>query len=72
MTKPPMVAPIMPIVMVIIIPPGSGPGMAILASIPAMSPTTIQVRILTLSHLPLPSRTPTLRQYNLGSRHALL
>src|SRR5919199_1603074 len=57
--EPPITAPTMPITMVRIIPPGSGPGMAILASIPAIRPTIIQVRIPTIVlpptyHRPLP------------------
>src|SRR5918911_3346750 len=38
----------MPTTMVRIIRPGSGPGIAILASIPAIRPTIIQVRIPTI------------------------
>src|ERR687885_246220 len=59
--KAPITAPTMPTTMVRIIPPGSGPGMAILASIPAIRPTIIQVRIPTIVlpptyHRPLPSQ----------------
>ncbi len=51
--KPPIKAPAMPIKMVIMIPPGSGPGMIHFASTPAMSPTTINAKIPMRLHLPL-------------------
>src|SRR5829696_7603992 len=41
-SQPPRTAPTMPMMIVTIIPPGSGPGMIHLASAPAMSPTMIQ------------------------------
>src|SRR5829696_6283679 len=41
-SHPPRIAPIMPMMMVTIIPPGSSPGIANLASAPAISPTMIQ------------------------------
>src|SRR3989337_18973 len=41
-SHPPRTAPTMPMMMVTIIPPGSSPGIANLASAPAISPTMIQ------------------------------
>src|SRR5215208_1787583 len=41
-SHPPRIAPTMPMIMVTIIPPGSSPGNANLASAPAISPTMIQ------------------------------
>src|SRR5918997_4150073 len=41
-SQPPRTAPTMPMMIVTIIPPGSGPGMTHLARAPAMSPTMIQ------------------------------
>src|SRR5919107_2911181 len=52
-TKPPTNAPAMPIKIVIMIPPGSGPGITHLASTPAMSPTTINATMPMRFHLPL-------------------
>src|SRR5215203_5912652 len=51
-TKPPTNAPTIPIRIVIIIPPGSGPGITHLASAPAMSPITINATIPMRFHLP--------------------
>jgi hypothetical protein len=42
----------MPIKIVIMIPPGSGPGIAHLASMPAMSPITINATMPMRFHLP--------------------
>src|SRR5215216_8059034 len=52
-SQPPKTAPTTPIMIVTIIPPGSGPGMTHLASAPAMSPTRIQniKADITSSHL---------------------
>src|SRR5215204_2773579 len=50
--KLPTNAPTTPIKMVTIIPPGSGPGMAHLASAPAMSPITINATMPMRFHLP--------------------
>ena len=50
--KPPTNAPAMPIKIVIIIPPGSGPGITHLASTPAMSPITINATMPMRFHLP--------------------
>src|SRR5918997_3786179 len=50
--KPPTNAPTIPIKIVIIIPPGSGPGITHLASTPAMSPITISATIPMRFHLP--------------------
>src|SRR5215218_5515652 len=52
-TKPPTNAPAMPIKIVIMIPPGSGPGITHLASTPATSPTTINATMPMRFHLPL-------------------
>jgi hypothetical protein len=55
-TQPPMKAPTIPIRIVTIMPPGSGPGMTHFARIPAISPMTIQtmmVPMLIVFHLPL-------------------
>lgn len=51
--KPPTKAPAMPIKMVTMMPPGSGPGMIHFASTPAISPTTINAKIPMRFHLPL-------------------
>src|SRR5215212_3214995 len=51
--KPPTNAPAIPIKIVIMIPPGSGPGMTHLASTPATSPTTINATMPMRFHLPL-------------------
>ena len=51
--KPPIKAPAMPIKMVTMMPPGSGPGMIHFASTPAISPTTINAKIPMRFHLPL-------------------
>jgi hypothetical protein len=51
-TKPPTNAPAMPIKIVIMIPPGSGPGITHLASTPAMSPITINATMPMRFHLP--------------------
>src|SRR5215207_5171310 len=70
--NPPRRAPTMPMTMVMIIPPGSGPGMAILASIPAISPTTIQATIPTLlSPPPCHLVLHTVQQYSPAARCAL-
>src|ERR687889_1890989 len=50
--KPPTNAPAIPIKIVIMIPPGSGPGMTHLASAPAMSPITINATMPMRFHLP--------------------
>jgi hypothetical protein len=50
--KPPTNAPAIPIKTVIMIPPGSGPGITHLASTPAMSPITISATIPMRFHLP--------------------
>ena len=50
--KPPTNAPAIPIKTVIIIPPGSGPGITHLASTPAMSPITISATMPMRFHLP--------------------
>ena len=50
--KPPTNAPAIPIKTVIMIPPGSGPGMTHLASTPAMSPITINATMPMRFHLP--------------------
>src|ERR687889_1190391 len=42
-TKPPTIAPTIPIMAVTIMPPGSSPGNTSLASAPAINPTTIQL-----------------------------
>lgn len=42
----------MPIKIVIMMPPGSGPGIAHLASMPAMSPITINATMPMRFHLP--------------------
>ncbi len=52
-TKPPTNAPAIPIKIVIMIPPGSGPGMTHLASTPATSPITINATMPMRFHLPL-------------------
>src|SRR5215210_6410781 len=51
--KPPTNAPAIPIKIVIMIPPGSGPGITHLASTPATSPTTINATMPMRFHLPL-------------------
>ena len=51
--KPPTNAPAIPIKTVIMIPPGSGPGITHLASTPAMSPITINAMMPMRFHLPL-------------------
>ena len=51
--KPPTNAPTIPIKIVIMIPPGSGPGITHLASTPAMSPITINATMPMRFHLPL-------------------
>src|SRR5918998_1879578 len=51
--KPPTNAPAIPIKIVTMIPPGSGPGMTHLASTPAMSPITINATMPMRFHLPL-------------------
>lgn len=51
--KPPTNAPAMPIKIVTMIPPGSGPGINHLASTPAMSPITTNATIPMRFHLPL-------------------
>jgi hypothetical protein len=43
----------MPIKIVIMIPPGSGPGITHLASMPAMSPITINATMPMRFHLPV-------------------
>jgi hypothetical protein len=43
--KPPIKAPTTPMAIVRTMPPGSGPGVAILASIPAISPTIMRAKI---------------------------
>ena len=50
--KPPKNAPAIPIKTVIMIPPGSGPGITHLASTPAMSPITISATMPMRFHLP--------------------
>jgi hypothetical protein len=50
--KPPTNAPAIPIKTVIMIPPGSGPGITHLASKPAMSPITINATMPMRFHLP--------------------
>lgn len=50
--KPPTKAPAMPIKMVTMMPPGSGPGMIHFASTPAINPTTINAKIPMRFHLP--------------------
>ena len=50
--KPPTNAPAIPIKTVIMIPPGSGPGITHLASTPAMSPITISATMPMRFHLP--------------------
>src|SRR5215210_7611814 len=55
-TQPPMKAPTIPMRIVTMMPPGSGPGMTHFARMPAISPTTIQAMIapmLMALHLPL-------------------
>ena len=51
--KPPTNAPAIPIKIVIMIPPGSGPGITHLASTPAMSPITVNATMPMRFHLPL-------------------
>src|SRR5918995_578797 len=51
--KPPTNAPAIPIKIVIMTPPGSGPGITHLASTPAMSPITINATMPMRFHLPL-------------------
>src|SRR5215207_3235019 len=51
--KPPTNAPAIPIKIVTMIPPGSGPGMTHLASTPAMSPIAISATMPMRFHLPL-------------------
>jgi hypothetical protein len=51
--NPPTKAPAMPIRMVRMMPPGSGPGITHFASAPATNPITIQITISICSHLPL-------------------
>src|SRR5215208_4735784 len=66
--KPPTNAPAMPIKIVIMTPPGSGPGITHLASTPAMSPITISAIMPMRFHLPRIHYSPTGRhpqaQYN--------
>ena len=50
--NPPTNAPAIPIKIVIMMPPGSGPGMTHLASAPAMSPITINATMPMRFHLP--------------------
>jgi hypothetical protein len=57
--KPPTNAPAIPIKIVIMIPPGSGPGITHLASTPAMSPITINATMPMRFHLPRFTTLPT-------------
>ena len=60
-TQPPIKAPTIPIRMVTMMPPGSGPGITHFARMPAISPITIQTRMapmLIALHLPLFRHVP--------------
>src|SRR4028118_129822 len=69
--NPPTKAPAMPIRMVTMMPPGSGPGMIHLASTPAIRPTTINAKLPMGLHPPPGAATPPAAA-GAGPRHAPL